>query len=380
MRTLITLVSFGVLLAQAQTRPEALVKHTFESETDGWISMGSNGSVKVTHEAGAVKSGSGALEYTYSLDGKGFNTVVLPLGGGKVAAMRRIRFWLKSDHDGAFGVILSEKKPGGGDYTAIIWAPKNTWQHVDLNLGSFFATDGPTDPVDPDGKLDPEQVEAIGIIDLATLFNHLPAESPMVVTKTTGSHTILLDDFEILPTDSPDASKSVSGAIIVDQFDRGFTQWITLGGMSLGLVPTGDNNPIAGPSIIATIQPADGKLAILTRRVNGADIAGTKRIAFDIAAQHEGAFAISIETKKTGAATGQGPRYNFTINPPDGRKVFRVNVSLADFDHDENSAQDPAGKLEAAHIKSIAIVDVTAMVTGASAGNTIWIGRVEMIP
>jgi len=379
MRPFITLLSFGMLFAQAQPPQETLVKNTFETETEGWITMGTSGSVKVTHQAATAKSGSGALEYTYNLDNKGFSTAILPVGSGKVAGMRSIRFWIKSDHDTALGVILSEKKPGGGDYAAMAWIPKNVWQRVELNLADFIANDGPTDPVDSDGKLDPAQVEGVGIVDLASFFNNLPAEAPIVLTRTTGSHTILLDDFEILSSESSGTGKPTSGAIVIDRFDRGFPQWITLGGMSISLLANNDN-PIGAPALTASIQPAEGKLSILMRRVNGADLAGAKRIAFDIATAQEGTFIISIETKKDGAPSGQGPRYNFTLNPPDGRKVFRVNVSLADFEHDENSAVDPSGKIEANRIKTISIGDISALVNGGASGaNTIWIGRLELL-
>ena len=288
--------------------------------------------------------------------------------------MRRVRFWIKSDHDTGVAVLLSEKKPGG-DYTAIVWAPKNVWQHVELSLADFAPNDGPTDPVDPDGKLDADQVEGIGISDMAGFFNRLPVEAPIVVARATGTHTLLLDDFEVLATA---AESSKSGPLSIDRFDRGFSSWITLGGMKIDLA-TGSDNPIGGPALTASIQPAEGKLAILLRRVNNAGLAGAKRITFDIAVEHEGTFLLSMEVDKAGAPSGQGPRYNFTLNPPDGRKVFRVNVSLADFDHDENSAEDPAGKLEANRIKTISIGDITALVGGAASPNKIWMGPVEMV-
>jgi hypothetical protein len=265
----------------------------------------------------------------------------------------------------------------------MFWAQKNVWQRVDLNLSDFGANDGPNDPADPNGKLDPEQVEALGIVDLAGFFNQLPAEAPMVVERTTGAHTLWIDDFEILSGDNPKTEKPGSailpgGSVLIDAFDRGFSPWVTLGGMSVGISP-GSDNPIGGPALMASIQPVEGKVVILTRRVNGADYTGCKRILFDIAAEHEGTFVVSIEVRKEGAASAEGPRYNFMIYPPEGRKVFRVNVSLADFDHDENSPEDSAGKLEAARIKTISIGDITSLTGGAAgAGNKIWIGRVEL--
>ena len=370
MRFIVTLLLAACATAQAQT---PVLKHTFEKDTEGWMAMGASGSVKVSKDA---KSGSGALQFSYSLDGKGMSTAILPAGAGRLADMRRIRFWVKSDHDTSLGLVLAEKKPGGGDYATLFWAPKGVWQRVDLTLSDFFANDGPTDPVDPDGKLDPDQVEGIGILDFSAFFNQLPEGSPMVVARKSGIHTLLIDDFEIL-NDAAPATPQKPGTILIDSFERGFSNWITLGGMSLSL--SASDNPIGGPALTASVKAVEGKLTILTRRTNPADLAGAKRLVFDMAAEHEGTFAISIETQKNGSAGGQGPRYNFMIYPPDGRKVFRVNVSFADFDHDPNSAPDPAGKLDASRIKSIAIGDITALTGGATTDNKIWIGRVEML-
>ena len=370
MRPLVTLLLAAFAAAQAQT---PVLKHTFEQDTEGWMVMGTNGSVKLTKEA---KTGAGALQFSYSLDGKGVSTAILPAGAGRLADMRRIRFWVKADHDTSLGLVLAEKKPGGGDYATMFWAPKDVWQRVDFALSDFFLNDGPTDPVDIDGKLDPDQVEAIGIVDFSAFFNQLPDGSPMVVARKSGTHTLLIDDFEILNA-SAAATPSKPGTILIDSFDRGFSEWITIGGMSLTLSPS--DNPIGAPALAASIKAVEGKLTILTRRTNPAELAGAKRLVFDIAAEHEGTLAISIETKKPGATGGQGPRYNFMIYPPEGRKVFHVNVSLADFEHDPNSPEDPAGKIEPSRIKSIAIGDITALTGGAATDNKIWIGRVEML-
>ena len=371
MRPLILLFSAAVALAQCQ--PQSIVRHTFEGDTEGWMVMGSNGSVKVSADA---KSGKGALQFSYSLDGKGFSTAILPAGAGRLADMRRIRFWVKADHDTALAIVLAEKKPGGGDYSNLVWAPANVWQHIDLSLTEFVSNDGPNDAVDPDGKLDPDQVEGIGIVDFSTFFNQMPEAMPMVVTRKSGMHHLLIDDFEVLDGAAAETKPKPETALI-DSFDRGFSQWITFGGMSLTLSPS--DNPIGGPALAASLKAVEGKLAIMMRRTNSGEFTGMKRLAFDIAAEHEGTFAISIETMKSGSGGGPGPRYNFMIYPPEGRKVFHVNVKLSDFEHDENSPDDPAGQIEASRIKSIAIGDISALTGGAAIDKKIWIGRVEML-
>lgn len=147
----------------------------------------------------------------------------------------------------------------------------------------------------------------------------------MEVTRKTGQHTLLIDDFEILGCPAPQPA-----GFVVDTFDQGFLQWISMGGIALSLAPV--DNPIGAPALAASLKGIGGKLTFMLRRVNSANLAGAKRLAFDIASDRGGTFTISIETRKPGAPGGQGPRYNLLIYPPEGSKVFRVNVNLAEFD------------------------------------------------
>ena len=43
------------------------------------------------------------------------------------------------------------------------------------------------------------------------------------------------------------------------------------------------------------------------------------------------------------------------------------------------SPEDPAGKLEASRIKTIAIGDITSLTRGAVTDNKLWLGRVEFL-
>ena len=86
---------------------------------------------------------------------------------------------------------------------------------------------------------------------------------------------------------------------------------------------------------------------------------------------------ISIELKSPGS--GQGPGYTTTIYPPAGRKPFHVDVSLADFEHDENSLGDAGARLDPARIKSIAFADITTLLGGAPGSNKIRIGPLDSL-
>jgi len=341
--------------ALAQQNSGVLIHHTFDSDTAGWMFMG---------QAGTVGLAGGALSFTYELKPKTFGLAVLPAPPG-IAAMRRMRFRIRSDRDTVLAVLLSEKKPGGGDYSAWFWSPANVWQPIELTPADFTANDGANDPVDADGKLDLDALEGIGIIDLAQFFLSLPDNSdfPMAIDRPSGTHTVLLADFQILSSGGP-----VLRAGEIDSFHRGFLEWVTLGGMKLNL--SAADNPLGMPALQASYEQAEGRYAVLIRRLAPFDLSKAKRLAFDVASVHDATLVVSLEMK--GAAGKPGPRYNTTIYPPASKEVFHVNLSLADF--------EGPGKLDPAQLKTLSITDVTAAQGGATQANTIWIGKMEALP
>jgi hypothetical protein len=255
-------------------------------------------------------------------------------------------------------VILSEKEPGGR-YMASFWSPANTWQEIELTPADFIVNDGPGDPVDADGKLDTDSLQGVGIFDLAEFFGALPdnPDFPVIINRPSGTHTILLEDFQLLSTPRQPPS---AGAI--DAFDRNFLRWLTLGGMDLRLSVA--SNPLGMPALQAKYEQAEGQFAVLLRPLSNLDLAKATRLAFDIASEHESTLIISLESK-------QGERYNLTVYPPGGRERFHVNLKLSDF--------EGLGKLNPAKLKSLGITDITVASGGAPATNTIWIGKVETL-
>ena len=74
--------------------------------------------------------------------------------------------------DLSFAVILSEKKPGSGNYTAVVSSAGSAWQKVILSSSDFAVSDSASDPVDADHKLDPNQVESVAILDFGAVLFH----------------------------------------------------------------------------------------------------------------------------------------------------------------------------------------------------------------
>ena len=339
------LVAAAVALAQNQ--PGVLLRHTFADDTSGWLVMGQSGSVRVAD---------GALQFSYEVKPKQLAVAVLP-APAETAQMKRLRFRVKTDHDTAIAVLLSERKPGGGNYLATFWCAAGAWQPVELTPSDFAAADGPNDPVDADGKLDLDQLDGIGVLDLASFFSSQPENTdfPVNIDLTSCRHTLQIAGFEMLSN----SAASARAALAIDGFDRGYVEWITLGGVTLKLA--GTDNPLKEGALEAHYEQTQGHYGLLLRRLSNLDLSKATGLAFDIASKVDATVIVSLELKN-------GRRFHQTIYPPTAREMLHVQLKFGDFEGD--------GKLDPAQLKSLGIADISAA-EGAAGPNTLWIGKVE---
>lgn len=314
--------------------------------TQDWIVMGAGGSV--------TAASGGGVEFKYELGSKRFAAAVLPVDDS-FASMKSIRFRARTDRDTTVGVLLSERKPGGGNYVALFWSPANAWQDIELTPRDFDAADGPNDPKDADGRLNLDQVEGIALFDFAHFLQDADREK-IVVTVATGPHSISIGHFEIR------TGARAASSTVIDAFDRGFLQWMTPGGMALKFVP--ETGPLGEPSLKATYSETSGPYAVLVRRVGSLDLAKARRLAFDIASENEATILVAVEMSG-------GARYHLTIYPPAGRKLFPVDLSLDDFEKESAAGPD---KFDPSHWKSIVLADIS----GGNSTNTFWLGNLRV--
>jgi hypothetical protein len=343
----------------AQTTSDVLFLQNFQEDTGAWSVLGDHASVSKRADAPGML-------FTYELAPKIFSGIVRPVPGG-FDKMQRVRLRVKTDHATAMGVLLSEKKPGGGNYSAWFWSPANTWQTVEFTPADFTAGDGPGDPKDLDGKLDLGDVEGLGLFDLGQFFAQFPGGgAPITVKIDQGQHTAAVESFEVLSSPAA-APRATANAMPLDTLDRNFLDWVTLGGMDLKF--NSGSNPLHAPALEASYEQSEGQLQLLLRRVSGTAMAGAKRLVFDVASEQEATLMLSLEMTKPGG--GQGPRFTLPVYPPGGKEVFHVNLDLASFQGD--------GKFDPAKWRTIAIVDVTGASGGAAGHNTLWIGNVAVV-
>lgn len=335
----------------AQPASEVLLHDDFEGASANWLAMSAGSTVRIDH--GQAHSGSGALAFTYAVKPRQAAAAVMP-ARPELARLTRLRFWLKTDRATPIGVVLRERQPGG-NYIAWVWSPDDAWHEITLTPADFILADGPTDPKDPDGKLDLDSLEGLGIFDVAGFFPALATAA-----RSAPTHTFRIDDFEALA-----GPPTPSDGMRVDSFDRGFLSWIAINGAELELAPAG--NPLGEPAMAASYKQTDEPFPSFVRRLGNLDLSHATRLEFDIASQQEATVNVTLEMNRPGAA--QGPRFNLPIYPPENREVFHVSVKLADF--------QGQGKLDPAQLKTLILTDVSAAGAGDLGRNTLWIGNIE---
>lgn len=90
------------------------------------------------------------------------------------------------------------------------------------------------------------------MLDLSYFFNKIAGDAsvPIIADKSTGTHTLLLVDLAFLSS-APQSRTQPENGVRIDALDRGFIQWITVGGVKLDLAGGG---PVTGTALEACYE------------------------------------------------------------------------------------------------------------------------------
>ena len=365
----------GLLILWAvQPKPVALTgRQTFDTSEEGWFGYGRGARVRVTTDPQHVRHGGGALELEYTVAPGQAGSAVILVADGSLAGLQGIRFWIKTDEDTAAAVVLSEKKPDGGDYSAWFWSPKRQWQHIVLVPSDFALNEGPADAKDGDDRLDVAAVHGVGFIDIGQFFGSISADRayPLFLQTMTGKHYVHVDDFEVV-RDEPASGARRSR---IGDASRGFVSWITLGGATLSLSRPG--NPLGQAGYEVTYDQTPGRSVAIVHGLSHLELGGTALLSFDAASVEPATFTVYLEERNPG--NDAGPRYTVTLEVAGGSAPSRKTLAISGFAHDPTGPTDPDGHLTPGRLKSISMIDVTGARLIAPARNTLWISSIEAI-
>jgi hypothetical protein len=367
-RSILYVTLFAVNACAAQP----IIHDDFEQNEAGWIGFGSDSArVRITHDAAQVKNGKGALEFDYESSSTKPAVAILPVTESMgMQKMQSIGLWMMAESATAAAISLIEKQ--GGRYVAIFWLAPHSWQRVELTPEDFVLAQNATDPKDPDGKLDLDQIEAVGVIDVSQILNGALGKNAanLAVVTHSGPRKLFIDDFEV-SSDRP-AWFHPRGPYQIDSFEHPQLNWFTLGGPDLKSDTS--RKVIAGSALESSyVQMADA-FVLVVHQLPAVDFTGATHLAFDAASLSDAHLLFVLEQQGPG-----GARFHVDVEVKGGGNAQHREVPLSAFQPDENASATLGAKLDLSNLKSIAFLDITAAYTGESEENTIRLGNVEMV-
>ncbi|MFQ5809175.1 MAG: ankyrin repeat domain-containing protein [Armatimonadota bacterium] len=233
------------LLAPATSGgPQETAAYEFETGTEGWRAIRMLmqeravqplGGLSVTNDAEDVKSGKGALQFSYTAARGSMEGVAV--ANLDAAEAQSLRFWIKASREALVGLTAREKD--GSQYGLPTFLSENRWRRVRVNLADLALGEG---SMDENGVLDPDELVTIGLFDQTASLVALGEQAgSRRMEVELGPSTLWLDQFELSPEPAaplhPRERTAQVEAMTVDSFDSGVVMWLALGPADFWLAP-----------------------------------------------------------------------------------------------------------------------------------------------
>jgi hypothetical protein len=350
--------------AYADTPP--LLASTFEKDAGDWQIFSPAGAVtgkiSITHEAAHVKEGKGALQFDYTIKKGDLSALALRVPLEAITKMKSLHFWVQADHATSLLLMFNEK--GGGHYQVPIAVTPNTWQEVAVAPSDLMLSEDAGSPPDPDGKLDLDQIENIGLVDIDAFLVEMAGDiSPFDIA--TGQHTLYLSDFVVSDAPLP-AIPSAAGEVQLTSFTRPQIDWLAIGDMSVQKVT---EKPLSGPSMKATYTQKKMKVFGMIKQIPTGAFADAKQLGFAIASKRPVTLVVQLETKN-------GLKYKTQIELGGYSEPNKYTLPFANFTSADDSA-DKNTPLDLKQISKILFLDVTGFTNGEDQENSLWINNLH---
>ncbi len=344
-------------MALAQT-PQPILRHSFDDSLHGWSGIGIN--CRASIATGSSYNGVGALKFEYDVKQGAFGMLTFAPTEGSLASAQAFRFWARADQPTTVGFIVQEK--GGGRYISFFATPKGKWQKVEIGLGDLILNEGPADPRDADGKLDPGRIETIAIGDVAQLVAQAGnADIERLLGVQSGARSLMLDDFTATAEKLPASVAARQGQVKLETFARPQIAWMATGNATLTVVDAADR---ADKALQASYVRTSGRVLAMVRMFPRGTLKGMDRIAFTASARQPTVLLVQVEE-------AGGGKFNTvcSVADPGVEKPFTVELGGLT-PADDSPVKDRAVKPEL--ISQIVFIDASALAgAGAEGENTL---------
>jgi len=154
---------------------------------------------------------------------------------------------------------------------------------------------------------------------------------------------------------------------VIDTCDRPTFKWLPLGGREIGLTYDTKNAAANGCYRIDYQVPA-GTIFALLRSIKVGSLAGTRRLELSIKCSVDMSLVLTIEES-------DGSRYSLSVPVGGVQSWQRLIINYTQLRLGDDS-QDENGQLDPEQIKSLVLVDLSALTTLQETQNTLWLDDV----
>lgn len=355
--------------------PQVLVQRDFETDLGTVFTMDRQATLGVCHDEGVAFTGKGALRLVYTQRPSPQTPGVPDLPGSVLMPVMppqpklgAISFALRTTLAGPFVCMLGEGD-NGPRYTAMLWSQANQWQPFTLRLKDFtFAREG---PADPDGKLDPERVAALVLIDLQAMLGQSGEANTIFYMEPPGEQTLLLDDLKLTEA-VPEPIPAVPAPMI--SYGLPVKGMVFVGGLDVKLTEDADD---AGEPVLKVeyTVPRRTLLGIAHALKPGA-LSGAGAIQIRLRSSGKATFIVGLEEQRS---PGDKSSYNtsFTLSGLDGWQTVTLPLSQFKLDGDR---PDPDGKLDPEQVGMLMLGDLSAMAQQTDLSNVLWLDWLTTVP
>jgi len=347
-------ICIGAVAQKPSTDP--LIQRKFDDKTDlvGWTKLRESDKIELVTRANNpndVRSGEGALCYSFAANGTGFPVAYLQVGD--LTGMKALDLWFKTDATTVVYTALSDKD--GESYGAIVYCPGHQWTHATIPIEDF-AFDPNTKKAN--GKLDLDKLNGIAFLDVLAVFV-TDENMKLFLGDHGGLQRICIDDLQVLPMYN---GKMVgTAAVPIDLFSRNYLCWMPFREVNLSQGALA--GAVSGQGVRAEYDRAPGKLPAWLRNIAPGSLDNIQTVSFKVASAQEIQLYVGLEET-------DGGKWRALVSVPGGNSVQTLNLKLADFQPADDT-KDPDHKLSPGQIKMISFYDGTV----DPGKNTITIGE-----
>ena len=187
----------------------------------------------MTREPAHVRSGKGALEFTWeAAEGRLAILTSEPLGSDDRPRSLRLSVKLPEPSPVMYGV----READGSSYQGYLFSPGNTWHDLAVDLDELMLSE---DSEDENGRLDVREIIEVSVADLS----NLDGEAGKSLGIKEGTQRMWLDDVALSDELAPHrSSRGPDGEAIIDDFKRSPLLLLPIGGPELSLIDGPDED------------------------------------------------------------------------------------------------------------------------------------------